>query len=512
MAGRQNGAEKLTELDLKSLDLKSPDDHEVTLGININEKEKTDPDAAPPTFGQGIGQPRAPDVENYSWQFVEDHSQNDIMLCKICLDVLVAPHLITCCGECVCKKCIDSHQQREAAIREDKKPRCPFCRKTEFRLIENLDLKKSIEKLRVYCLYQKSGCMWSGKLQEGKAHLQECVFYPINCPNGCHGYGKIERRNLAKHLIECPMQIVECSFEHIGCKSKGPLPRKEVQVHSNRDIHNHLLLLAQSSIKLYEECDTTHATLHSNHDEMMKEKTARIKAQKQELASLEQTIESLEADLLDLTQKINILKETEDMKRERCSAQLNANNDEARKLQGICQAIRTELQPLPIPQATGILCPPVTFTIDNFTLRKNADEEWISPPFYTHHGGYKMCLTMHLNGYKQARGTHISVYVHMMSGEFDDHLQWPFPGAIINVSALSQRNAIIGGVVGSRGNYGEAIMLSGQRTLHVCSRVYDGGYGQGYGQQKYIPHGILNQYLAGDVFKIVVYHIQFLPL
>ena len=200
------------------------------------------------------------------------------------------------------------------------------------------------------------------------------------------------------------------------------------------------------------------------------------------------------------------------MKRERCSAQLSANNNEARKLQGIYQAIRTEIQALPMSQATGILCPPVTFTIDNFTLRKNADEEWISPPFYTHHGGYKMCLTIHLNGYEKARGTHVSVYVHMMSGEFDDHLQWPFPGAIINMSTLSQRNAIIGGVVRSRGNYGAALMLTGQCTLQVRSRVYDGSYGQGYGQQQYIPHRILNQYLAGDVFKMVVYHIQFLPL
>ena len=542
--------EKPTELDL---DLQSPDDHEVKEKVKadpdddheVKEKVKADPDGTPPTFGQDIRPPRArngpagekgrvdlqqriaehprpilkkssqsmaPDMNNRSWQFVEDHSQNDIMLCKICLDVLVAPHLITCCGECVCKKCIDSHQQREAAIREDRKPRCPFCRKTEFRLIENLDLKKSIEKLRVYCLYRESGCMWSGKLQEGEAHLQECAFCPIDCPNGCCEYGKIERRNLPRHLAECPMQIVECSFERIGCKSKDPLPRKEVQVHSNRDIHDHLLLLARSNIRLYEECDITHATLRSSHDEMMKEKIAKIKAQKQELASLEQTTELLEANLLDVTQKVNTLKETEDTKRERCSAQLSANNDEARKLQDICQATLTEVQALPIPQATGILCPPVTFTIDNFTLRKNADEEWISPPFYTHHGGYKMCLAVHPNGYPEARGTHVSVYAHMMSGEFDDHLQWPFPGAIINVSALSQRNEVIGGVFGSRGNYGAALMLTSQCTLQVRSRVYDGSYGQGYGQQQYIPHRILNQYLAGDVFKIVVYHIQFLPL
>ncbi len=237
MAGRQNGAEESHSIDL-SLDLKNPDDHEVTLGTDSKKKEKEDPAGAPPTFGQGVGdsrpagarraqqriteQPRpilkkssqsvTPDVDNRSWQFVEDHSQNDIMSCKICLDVLVAPHLITCCGECVCKKCINSHQQREAAIREDKKPLCPFCRKAEFKLIENLDLKKSIGKLKVYCLYRKSGCMWSGKLQEGEAHLQECVFCPIDCPNGCREYGKIERRNLPSIWLNAPCKLWSARF------------------------------------------------------------------------------------------------------------------------------------------------------------------------------------------------------------------------------------------------------------------------------------------------------------
>ena len=540
MAERQNGTEKTGELDsidLKSLDLKNSDDQEVTLGTHIKGKEKAVPDGpgAPPTFGQGIRQsgdsrserqrieqPRpilkkrtqsmVPDTDTSSWQFVEDHSQKDIMSCRICLDVLVAPHLITCCGECVCKKCIDSHLQRETAIREDKKPLCPFCRKAEFRLIENLGLKKTIGKLKVYCLYRKSGCMWSGKLQEGKAHLQECVFCPITCPNGCRECGKIERRNLSKHIAECPMQVVECSFEHIGCKMKHPLLRKEAQVHSNKGIHHHLVLLARSSIRLYEECDITHATLRSSHDEMVKEKTARISSQKQELALLEQIIESLEVNLFGLKQKINTLKETEDANRAKYTAQLNAKSKEARGLQDICQVTLAEVQALPMPQATSVLYPPVIFAIDSFNFRKILDEEWISPPFYTHYGGYKMCLMVHPNGYKEVRGSHVSIYIHMMSGEFDDHLQWPFPGAIVNVSALSQRNAIVGGMVGSRGNYGAAIVLSGQRTLQMRSRVYNGTYGPGYGQQQYIPHRILNQYLAGDVFKIVIYHIQFLPL
>ena len=54
MAGRQNVAEKLTELDLKSLDLESLGDHEVTLGIDIKEKEKADPDATPPKISDPL--------------------------------------------------------------------------------------------------------------------------------------------------------------------------------------------------------------------------------------------------------------------------------------------------------------------------------------------------------------------------------------------------------------------------------------------------------------------------
>ena len=72
--------------------------------------------------------PSLPDEKNRDWQFVEDHSLNEILLCKICLDVLMSPHLITCCGQCVCKKCIDRHMQRQAVIQKDNKPCCPFCR------------------------------------------------------------------------------------------------------------------------------------------------------------------------------------------------------------------------------------------------------------------------------------------------------------------------------------------------------------------------------------------------
>ena len=34
------------------------------------------------------------------------------------------------------------------------------------------------------------------------------------------------------------------------------------------------------------------------------------------------------------------------------------------------------------------------------------------------------------NGFGRGKGTHVSVYVHLMRGEFDDLLKWPFCGEV----------------------------------------------------------------------------------
>ena len=41
-----------------------------------------------------------------------------------------------------------------------------------------------------------------------------------------------------------------------------------------------------------------------------------------------------------------------------------------------------------------------------------------------------MCLEMYPNGFQSGVNTHLSLFVHIMRGEFDDVLQWPFTGRI----------------------------------------------------------------------------------
>ena len=65
-----------------------------------------------------------------------------------------------------------------------------------------------------------------------------------------------------------------------------------------------------------------------------------------------------------------------------------------------------------------------------YSTHKKDDDEWYSPPFYTGPGGYKMCIEVYSNGFDDGAGSHVSVYVHLMRGEYDSRLVWPFKGDI----------------------------------------------------------------------------------
>ena len=49
-----------------------------------------------------------------------------------------------------------------------------------------------------------------------------------------------------------------------------------------------------------------------------------------------------------------------------------------------------------------------------------------------------MCLSIFANGWGTGKGTHVSVGVYMMKGEFDSHLKWPFKGEI-TVELVNQK-------------------------------------------------------------------------
>ena len=70
-------------------------------------------------------------------------------------------------------------------------------------------------------------------------------------------------------------------------------------------------------------------------------------------------------------------------------------------------------------------------TLTEFSKRKQSNNTFYSPPFYTHRQGYKMCLKINSNGIGSYRGITVSVYVQLLAGDSDDELQWPFVGDVV---------------------------------------------------------------------------------
>lgn len=78
---------------------------------------------------------------------------------------------------------------------------------------------------------------------------------------------------------------------------------------------------------------------------------------------------------------------------------------------------------VPLYSHIGIV--PVYLVMPDFTILKNAGDDWESEPFYAHPQGYKMFLRVEADG-GWSWPTWVSVYIHLMRGEFDHSLAWPF--------------------------------------------------------------------------------------
>ena len=143
----------------------------------------------------------------------------------------------------------------------------------------------------------------------------------------------------------------------------------------------------------------------------------------------------------------------------------------------------------------------------DFEQHKKDGDDWFSPPFYSHTGGYKMGLSVDANGHGSGKDTHVSVYVYMMHGEHDDHLKWPFSGDI-TVQLLNQRG---------EEKHRERTIHSDNTERKYRSRVasrHDRA-ARGWGKSKFIAHTALGydstkntEYLRNDCLKFEVTNVQ----
>ena len=142
--------------------------------------------------------------------------------------------------------------------------------------------------------------------------------------------------------------------------------------------------------------------------------------------------------------------------------------------------ITSALQPSSNWTRTDTPVPPITMVMRGFISEKMRGLTWFSPLFYSHIGGYKMCLTVDANGAGSGADSHVTVGVYLMRGEYDDNLVWPFRGDV--TLHLVNRKVDEGHVEGT-------IPFNDSTSDDVAGRVMEGERApRGWGLDQFISH------------------------
>ena len=381
--------------------------------------------------------------------------------CPVCLQVLREPYQATCCGYSFCRVCIERSKARNIP--------CPCCKADEFDLFPNKGLQRSLYEFQVKCINKDLGCQWAGELGQLDKHLnlkpvadkqlQGCQFTQIQC---LYCSQLFQRSSIQTHQDEqCPKRSFCCdycgefesTYEDVTTnhwpvcrKYLVPCPNNCGETLQHQNIENHTR----------EECPLTIQDCNFKHV------GCEVRLARKDMP------EHLTKDLV---RHVSLL--TASHKR------LEEENKQLKiqvvKLEQSVQELTTNSEPT---------C--VDFVMNNFNQHKKDKDIWLSPSFYSHPRGYKMCLAVYANGVGEGEGTHVSVFVYIRRGEYDNILRWPFQGTIpICV-------------------FGQELFANLPRMV-VCTttvpleRVIEGDRSKnGFGIPQFIPHSTLNSYLRND--------------
>ena len=323
--------------------------------------------------------------------------------CPVCLLVLREPYQVTCCGYSFCRSCID-HIRAECQL-------CPTCQEDISDTFPNKGLQRSLYEFEVYCSHKKEGCEWVGELGQLDPHLnlnpssnklhEGCQFADVQC---AHCSGAFARHEVAAHQSEqCPKRPFKC--EHCG----------NFESTYEDVIDNHLPVCGFCPVQCPNDCGTTPERQNLQKHQDCECPNALVQCDFS-YAGCDMTLPraKIPAHLQDnIVQHLSLLATW------------------GRKLEEENKALKLCNSRFPVV--------PVEFTVGGFKGLRESNLSWFSAPFYSRDRGYKMCLRMDANGTMMSRGTHASVFIHLMHGEYDNELKFPFQGDII-VQLLSQED------------------------------------------------------------------------
>ena len=389
----------------------------------------------------------------YDYEFMDTNLPDEFQ-CSICTLVPRDVHQASCCGKMFCKSCLDELKRTSTNYA------CPNCREDlTNNFFKDANTNRKIRNLHIYCTNKDKECLWKGSLQDIDNHLSKCSFQTVECSNKCGT--RLDRSNLENHLEKCPKRIVSCVYCH---------KEDEYQI-INGDHHQ-------------KECPGYHLPCPNNGcEEQIKRRLMR---------KHRDTCPKEEVDCQYSKVGCHKKMKREDLpqhNKDKMEEHLGSAVNNIEKLKHIIKQLQQQQDHT------------VTNTkMAGFEGLKESDTTWKSPDFYSHFDGYKLCLIAYVNGSSDGEGTHVSCYVKLMPGEYDDTLEWPFQGEV-TVELLNQLE--------DKNHYKRVIRFNDE-TPDDCKNTVDT---KGWGQPKFIPHTNLGlnsstntQYLMNDTlyFRVTV--------
>ena len=347
-------------------------------------------------------------------------------------------------------------------------------------------------------------------------HYPVCPDRPVPCSNGCGLLLKLEL--LEDHMKrECPLEVVECPFNFAGCTEKTS--RRSMAEHITQNLALHMSLQAAShqreqrklnsriseleaqlskAVKAYEcgrakvdELEKANKLLLDTIQQECKNQVAIVgqdlkvvqeQRLKGHLATMKGELKKVQAETKQEITKQHQATLKGEIRKAQAETKQEITKEYQATLRGEIKKIHSETKQEMAKQVkyhledvhNHISLVPFTVTMPTFGLKKLLNISWYSPSFYTHPRGYKMCLRVDANGSDDGMNSHVSVFVYMINGEYDDHLEWPFQGditiQILNQVGGEEHSTRIFDVTADDDNFGSRV-LDRERVLGISQFI-----------------------------------------
>ena len=223
---------------------------------------------------------------------------------------------------------------------------------------------------------------------------------------------KFHKRKVATLKVRCPHKAE-------GCEWEGELGSLEQHLNTN-----------SSKQLCAEECQYVDVDCPHSCGERFKRHALQLHVKDCVSSMLAQEVPKLKVIVQEQSEQIKQQEDKIEQLENQIKDQIKQQGDQIKQQADLIkqQGDLIKQQGDQIDKILKMAIPPMSIVMDEFGTHKLNDDIWYSPPFYSHVGGYKMCMRVDANGPEDEKGTHVSVLVCLMRGECDDDLKWPFSG------------------------------------------------------------------------------------